>query len=218
MKRWRWIVILLIALSLAVLIAESLLEWQVWAPHPSFVREHLPARYALAARPASLVSTTAALLTLYFSGILLMFAFPRRIGHMTRLFVNKPLRLLRLTLVGFLTALLVMVISVGSAISMGTFPLTILLFVVLFSGSLVGLVALAYTLGRELLRRAGWPLSPIYALMLGQLILFAFERLPWIGGLFLVLFASLGLGATIVSHFGSGEPWNLPPLLEANQE
>lgn len=218
MNRWRWIVILLVILSLSVMVAGSLLGWGVWLPHPGWGAGRIPERFTMLDRPLPFVSTFAVLLTLYFTGIFLMFMFPRRIRHMTETLMVSPLRLLRMTLLGFLTGILVMAISLTSALTMGTFPLTILLFTVLFVGSLIGLVALAYTLGKALMQRAGWEqLSPIYALLLGQLILYAFERLPGVGSIFLLLFACLGFGAAIISHFGSGEPWNLNPLMEVDQ-
>jgi hypothetical protein len=114
-----------------------------------------------------------------------------------------------------LIGILVLVVGISSALMIGTFPLTILLIGILFVSGLMGLVALAFALGRSLLRRAGWQHgSPIYALLLGLLIIIALSRIPVLGALIFLFFASLGLGAMILSHFGSGETWTLKPLSE----
>lgn len=219
MNRWGWIVILLIILSLAVMVVGPLMGWGVWLPHPGWGAGRIPERFTALGRPLPLISTFSVLLTLYLTGILLMYMFPRRMKYITRPLATRPQHLLQMALLGFLTGLLVVATGLTSAMTMGTFPLTILLFAVLFLGSFFGLMAVAYTLGRTLMQRAGWgQSSPVAALLLGQLILFALERLPGIGSIFLLVFSSLGLGAVIVSHFGSGEPWNLNPLMEADQQ
>jgi len=42
----------------------------------------------------------------------------------------------------------------------------------------------------------------------------ALVPIPVLGGVLFLAFTSLGLGATILSHFGSGDAWTLTPLLE----
>lgn len=220
MKRWRWFLILITMLALASLTADALFGWTAQGIDHGFVEKRFEERVPyVPPPPPPLLSTTAALLTLFFSGVFLMLLFPRRIGRVARAVSVKPVGVLRLALVGFLTGLLVTVVSATSALAIGTFPLTVMLMAALFFGGLFGATAFAYALGRGLLRRAGWEdASPLYALLLGELILYALVRLPWVGWAALLFFASLGLGATLVSHLGSGEPWTLKLLLEAEKE
>jgi hypothetical protein len=215
MNRWKWIVVILAILSLGILVIMSILAERFASIFS------LPARWGVAqmqsehpflGRPGNLVSSIGAFFTLGISGILALYAAPERLRRVADSFSGK---FMRLALFGFLIGILVLVVGISSALMIGTFPLTILLVGILFVSAFMGLVALAYTLGRSLLRRAGWHLSsPIYALLLGELIIVALSWIPVLGALLFLFFSSLGLGAMIFSHFGSGEPWTLKPLLE----
>ncbi len=215
MKRWKWIVVLLIILSLGLLVAMSLLADR-FAPYFAFPANwgigQMQSEHSLPGRPGNLVSSLSALFTLGISGILALYVAPERVRRVADSFSGK---FLRLALFGFLIGILVLVVGISSALMIGTFPITILLIGILFVAGLMGLVALAYAIGRSLLRRAGWQHgSPIYALLLGLLIIVALSRIPVLGVLLFLFFISLGLGAMISSHFGSGEPWTFKPLLE----
>ncbi|MCX6039030.1 MAG: hypothetical protein NTW99_14340 [Chloroflexi bacterium] len=215
MKRWKWIVVLLIILSLGLLVAMSLLADR-FAPYFAFPASwgigQMQSEHSLPGRPGNLVSSLSALFTLGISGILALYVAPERVRRVADSFSGK---FLRLALFGFLIGILVLVVGISSALMIGTFPITILLIGILFVAGLMGLVALAYAIGRSLLRRAGWQHgSLIYALLLGLLIIVALSRIPVLGVLLFLFFISLGLGAMISSHFGSGEPWTLKPLLE----
>ncbi|HEX7542120.1 MAG TPA: hypothetical protein VF352_08320 [Anaerolineales bacterium] len=215
MKRWKWIVVLLIILSLGLLVAMSLLV-DHFAPQFAFPASwgigQIQSAHSLPGRPGNLVSSIGALVTLGISGILALYVAPERVRRVADSFSGKYVRL---ALFGFSIGVLVLVVGISSALTIGTFPLTILLIGALFVIGLMGLVALAYAMGRSLLRRAGWQHgSPIHALLLGLLIIVALIRIPVLGALLFLFFTSLGLGAMISSHFGSGEPWTLKPLLE----
>ena len=215
MKRWKWIVVILIILSLGLLVAMSLLADR-FTPHFAFPASwgigQMQSEHSLSGRPGNLVSSLGALFTLGISGILALYLATERVRRVADSLSGK---FLRLALFGFLIGILVLVVGISSALMIGTFPITILLIGILFVAGLMGLVALAYAIGRSLLRRAGWQHgSPIYALLLGLLIIVALSRIPVLGALIFLFFTSLGLGAMISSHFGSGEPWTLKPLLE----
>jgi MFS family permease len=215
MKRWKWIVVLLTILSLGLLVGMSLLT-DHFAPHFSFPASwgigQIQSEHSLPGRPGNLVSSIGALFTLGISGILVLYVAPERVRRVANSFSGKYLRL---ALFGFLIGILALVVGISSALMIGTFPVTILLIGILFVAGLMGLVALAYAIGRNLLRRAGWQHgSPIYALLLGLLIIVGLSWIPVLGALLFLFFTSLGLGAMILSHFGSGEPWTLKPLLE----
>jgi len=215
MKRWKWIVVILIILSLGLLVGMSLLADR-FAQHFAFPASwgigQMQPEHPLPGRSRYLVSSIGALFTLGISGILALYVAPERVRRAADSFSGK---VLRLALFGFLIGILVLVVGISSALMIETFPLTILLIGILFVAGLMGLVALAYAIGRSLLRRAGWQHgSPIYALLLGLLIIVALSWIPVLGALLFLFFTSLGIGAMILSHFGSGEPWTLKPLLE----
>jgi MFS family permease len=223
MNRWKWVVILLAVFSLAILIVTPLLGWQRWTPHPILQSEwrDLPFHMIFPAleRYQALVSSISILFSLYVIGVLILFAVPRAVRRVADKFMDTSGRLVRLALFGFLFASLVLAVSISSALALGTFPLTILLFAMLFSGGIFGIVALSLAIGRGLMRRAGWGhLSPLYALLLGELIIFSLCRIPWAGGVLFAIFSSLGLGAVIASRFGSGQPWSLNILTEEEKK
>ena len=118
--------------------------------------------------------------------------------------------LMRLTGLGFMIGVLVIILSLTSALTIVTFPLGIFLGISLFLSSYTGFISLSYALGKRLLTRAHWGyLPPIYALLLGLVLLYPLAEIPLVGLLFKILLASLGTGIVVVSRFGSGEPWSL---------
>jgi hypothetical protein len=127
----------------------------------------------------------------------------------------SPGSLVRLVALGLLASLFLVVLSLSSALTMGTFPLVILLGGILFFSSFFGYIALSYTLGHALLSKAAWEhLSPVYSFLTGLLVLFAFGQIPYVGLILGALFFMIGIGVVIVTRFGSGYSWNLGPLLE----
>ncbi len=67
---------------------------------------------------------------------------------------------------------------------------------------------------RVLRRAQSQNVSPIFSMLLGLLIFLALVPTQVLGGVLFLASPSLGLGATILSHLGSGDPWTLNPLLE----
>jgi hypothetical protein len=85
--------------------------------------------------------------------------------------------------------------------------------------SVWGYLSLVYAFGRSLLKRTGWQTySPAASLALGLLLLLPLIRIPYVGGFFVVIYLSLGLGLAITTHFGSNEPWDLTSLLEEDSK
>jgi hypothetical protein len=98
------------------------------------------------------------------------------------------------------------------------FPLPIVLLFGFFLSALCGVVALEFEIGRDLLRRAGWSgASPLAALALGCLLVFAASRIPFLGPLFLALVWLTGAGVVLATRFGSGGRWSLSPLQEESR-
>ena len=218
MKFWKWTIILSVIVSVGILVGASFLSARLVSRFSiplGFDNGQVQPDHPFLGRYGTFVSSFGMLFTLFISGILVLYIIPVRVRRVADSFSVRLSHLLRLTLLGFLTEILVVAVGIGSALMIGTFPLTILLVGAAFIIGLVGFVSLAYAVGHGMLRRAQWQNnSPVYSLLLGLLILLALFPIPVLGGVLFLAFTSLGLGATIVSHFGSGEPWNLNLLTE----
>ncbi|HTX91680.1 MAG TPA: hypothetical protein VMC09_10755 [Anaerolineales bacterium] len=218
MKIWKWVVAILVLVSIGLLVASSLVIGRIALPlklPAGWESGRFQGEHPVLGTTTVLVSSFVALITLFISGTIALYLFPKRIRRISEAIPNKLGTLARLMLMGFLIEVLILAVGVSSALMIGTFPLTILLIGGLFMVGFLGFVSLAYTLGRTLLDRAGWSrLSPLASLMLGVLLLFALIRIPLLGGLIVIMVTSLGLGAVIATHFGTGLAWNLNSLTE----
>jgi uncharacterized membrane protein len=126
--------------------------------------------------------------------------------------------LVRTFLIGLACAILASAVSILAA-SRADAAGPFLLLGILFLAALVGVVAIEFELGRELLARAGWYADrPLLALALGTLLIFSLTRLPLLGWLTLVVVWLTGAGTSVVTRFGSGRPWTLRPLVEDTNE
>ena len=217
MNRWRITIVLLIALSIFLILGSAWFEWGPWNAYRDIMESWRPENAYARNYPEvpPILRAVGALFTLFLSGILALFVFPAQVRRMEIAYSSSGIALVRMAILGLLTGILLAAIAISSALTMGTFPLTIILGSVLFLSGFLGVVALAYTLGRILLARADWNyLSPIYALLLGLLILFALGEIPYLGIVLQILFGSLGVGVIIITRFGTGRPWNLSALTE----
>ena len=218
---WKVLLIALILIAVGAFIAVELLGWEPMLPYkswlPDFDRQELPFHQAAArAEEASpLMRSLSALLTMLLTGVLTLYLMPERIRVMEKKLQSSPARLLRMTLAGMLAALLLALASLGSAMAISTFPLTFFFGGLLFLVGYFGSTALAYSIGRMLFARAGWAyLSPVYALILGWVLMLGIGQLPLIGPLVRLLSLALGVGVALITRFGAGGAWNLAPLLE----
>ncbi len=85
---------------------------------------------------------------------------------------------------------------------------------------LFGLAALAYELGSRVLERAGVKeLSPIYKVLLGVTLVQLLGLIPCLGSLLQVVVYSLGVGAVILSRFGTytAFPERVKAIVEGEQ-
>ena len=219
MNFWRYLIVFLILVGIGLMLTAA---WLGWDPYGSPDRFHWeadrrpPFLTETLERPLpAFLSALSALFTLYLSGVLLLYLFPRRVRNLEKAYSHPPGQLVRLALTGLLTGILIVALTVSSALTVGTLPISIVLGIVLFLSGFGGFLVLAYTLARGLLRRAEWGhVSPLIALFAGLLILYPWTRLPYLGLALQVLFASLGIGVVIVTRFGSGKPWDLSALVE----
>jgi hypothetical protein len=164
-------------------------------------------------------ASLALFVTLFLAGAASLFLYPLRVRNMARLLGLGWSRALVTTALGIGFGLLMVLFGIGAALARITFPLTILSALVLFLVATWGFLVAAYALGHLLLSRAGWGLrSPVLGLALGLLLLLPLARIPFVGGIIMILYVGLGLGLAITTRFGSNEPWSLIPLLEEVSE
>ncbi|MEW6715993.1 MAG: hypothetical protein AB1345_00590 [Chloroflexota bacterium] len=216
MTRSRWLVLVIIVASLVILAVSALFGEQPWNTFRAFrdpFSSKLSSSYSHV-QIFSFLASFSSLITLYLSGILVLFFFPLQVRQMGKVLTSSLTFLARYTLLGLVTALLMCVLIISSSLSLGTFPLTLLLGGILFITSFVGYTVLALKLGQSLLNRAHWRLSPLFSLLLGLLILYPLSKLPFIGIALTILFLGLGLGVVIATRFGSDRQWELDILQE----
>lgn len=216
-SRWKIFVILLVIVSAVLMVASIMLQWEPFhnlrLRDPQWMENRVPGVSQLEQTP-TLLSVFVMLLTLFLSGVVLMYLFPRRIRHMADSFHNPFSTFLRLFLIGLLVVLFAVAVGISSALSIGTFPITLFLFSLLFLTGLAGGISLAFSLGRFFLQKAGWgSISPFISLLLGLFVLDAFGHLPVFGIFVMIVVICLGLGSAVATRYGSGWGWNIKPLM-----
>ena len=224
MNRWRLIVAASVVAALAV-IALASMPWaqpMAWPSRPVLTGWHseVPAWRLGAPQPIEgLAAEGVGLLANYLLAIVLVFVLPRRVRRMAESLRPGGRKLARILLIGLACAILAAAVSILAAFSVQMLPVPFLLLGMLFLSALVGVVAIEFELGRELLARAGWYADrPLLALALGTLLIFSLTRLPLLGWLTLVVVWLTGAGTSVVTRFGSGRPWTLRPLVEDTNE
>ncbi len=223
MARWRLVTIALIALALilwGVLFALNLRPELAHELPPRFTEPPGGLHFQTPVSPLPAWASSLELFaTLFLAGIASLFLFPARIRNMSRVIVSGWSRLAVTTLLGIGFGLLLIGFGISAALARITFPFTILAALALVFLAAWGFLAAAYTLGRLLISRAGWGRrSPILGLGLGLLLLLPLARIPFVGGIVMLIYIGLGLGLAITTRFGSSEPWSLIPLLEEVKE
>jgi hypothetical protein len=221
MKKWRLITITAILGAIIILIGSDWFAWGpekpyplsrtgMWNPESPFFH-----RFALQEQSNGLLSSLSILTTIYLSGILAMYAFPKKVRRM-EIFLSAGSRfLVKIALLGFLISIMIFTIGLSSSVTMETFPLAIFLGSILFISAFLGDVSLAYALGHNLVIRAGWEkVSPILTYLLGLILLYALAKIPYLGIPVRVIILMIGVGLITSTRFGSGKPWSLSALHE----
>lgn len=165
------------------------------------------------AGPTGLLMVLVTLATFAAAGTVALYLMPNRLNRVRESMSHSGTRSLRLGAIGLLGYILAAaLVFVLVALVTGVL-FAILVAVLLAAASFAGLVAIALALGRWLRSRLapGAP-SPVAELILGVLALFPLGLIPWIGWLFVLVFAALGFGALLATKFGSEEGWSLEPL------
>lgn len=218
MKRWQLIIVLLVIGSFVVLTGNFAFNWQNsnWLKMPiEQLRpsERLWERVAPGSRSFPVAAAGGGLLSVALAGIMLLVSFPQQIKRMHIVLRQQPIQWLRLGVLGLLALILAAILGVSASIRMLTMPLAFFMVAVLFIGVVFGFTALAFTLGKWLLQRAGWEyLSPIWAFLLGLVILFGLSEIPYLGLLARIGMAALSIGVVLAVQFSSGRTGDLSVL------
>jgi hypothetical protein len=106
--------------------------------------------------------------------------------------------------VGALSWVLGLILAVILAFTIIGLPVTIAILLVLLIGGVLGNVAIGWLIGRSLLQRiVRRHASRVLDAMIGVALLILIESIPFFGSVLSVFIAVLGVGATLLSRFGS---------------
>jgi hypothetical protein len=164
-----------------------------------------------------LASAAGAFCFLYLAGVLTLLALPRPLRAVRDAFGRTPGGWLRLSGVGALAALLVLLLAALGIFTFVVFPLPLVLITALVLAAWGGVTGLALALGGGLRRAAGLATSsPLLDFALGLIVVFALGRIPYAGWFGVTVLGALGLGAVVVTRFGTGGQWSLAELNSPN--
>jgi len=219
MMKWRVLVIILIAASLALIIGASIYHWNPWTSLPDRGVIHPGPPFPLQRNNApALVKILASFFATFMSSVIVLYLFPRQIYRMSITFFPTS-EILRQILLGFLFFILIGIAAISATLSFFTVPLSIGLVILVFVSSFLGVTAFSLNLGRWLMDHAGWIGNPLpLTLGLGLVIFYALFDLPFIGIFFLVVIACIGLGATVSTRFGTDQSWNINSFIEEEKK
>ncbi|MEW6516591.1 MAG: polymer-forming cytoskeletal protein [candidate division FCPU426 bacterium] len=107
------------------------------------------------------------------------------------------------SLVGVLAVALLIPLGVGFAITILGLPLALALLAFLLVASWFGVACMAYLVGTRLSAR----FSPLVAVITGLIVLKFVHFVPFIGGILYFIAILPGLGAILLTRFGTNQPW-----------
>ena len=111
--------------------------------------------------------------------------------------------LLKSSLVGLFAVMLLMPLSIGFAVTLFGIPISLAIFIFLLVARWFGIAAVAYLIGHKMSARC----SAVMSVLLGLLLLKVIHFVPFIGGVFYFIATLPGLGAILLTRFGTNKPW-----------
>jgi hypothetical protein len=111
--------------------------------------------------------------------------------------------LLKSSLVGLFAIILLLPLAIGFAVTLFGIPISLAIFIFLLVARWFGIASVAYLLGHKMSARC----SPTMAVLLGLLLLKVIHFVPFIGGAFYFIATLPGLGAILLTRFGTNKPW-----------
>ncbi len=223
MNRWRVVVCLIVVLALVGIVASAFFPTHpfLYGPRPfrfgegPGLRGWSPLMGPVLGPLVRILGQVGTLLAQFVVGVIFLYLVPDNIQFMAKSVSLGTRKVLRDLAMGFVLAITLAAVAVLSALSLHTFPLPFILLGLLFVVALAGVLAIALAIGRGLLQRAGWYRQrPLLGLALGILIVSAVALIPILGDVVLGLVLLTGAGVAVATHFGTGRPWRLTPLVE----
>jgi len=144
-------------------------------------------------------------------GVLVIIFLPRHTNQVARVVFSSPLPSLG---VGFAVLVITAILATLLILTCCFSPFGILLLMALAVAVLFGWVAVGLMVGQRLLEAINvqQPISDVAAVLVGLLLITLLTYVPCcLGFLFSIIVSSLGLGAVILTRFGTQE-YPLPPL------
>ncbi len=115
--------------------------------------------------------------------------------------------------VGCLTLILLPVLLVALAITIIGIPVTVILAIVAAAAWIFGWIAIGYLAGERILEALKVrEIAPVLAVIVGVFILAVIGAVPCLGGLIALLIGTLGVGAVVLTRFGT-RPYPFQPAL-----
>lgn len=115
--------------------------------------------------------------------------------------------------VGLLGYLFFFLVGFLLVINIVGLPLVLLVVAILYSLSLLGVVAVSLAVGHGVARRARLRAeSALFDLLVGLVLVFLASVIPYLGWLVIGIVLALGLGAVLRTRFGRGTGWSLEEL------
>ena len=144
------------------------------------------------------LGTIGSLLLMGLLGLVLVVTAPRAISRVASAAAFQPAAAFG---IGFLTLIVGLLAGAILLIACG---LGLLVWLALVAGSVLGWIGAGFWLGQRLLRglKTNAP-SSIAEVLVGVVLITFLSRLPCIGWLFWIVFVSLGLGAVVLTRFGT---------------
>ncbi len=131
--------------------------------------------------------------------------FPRALGHVVGQIEGEPGRT---ALIGLCAVVLAVPALVLVAITIIGIPVAIAAALGLAAAWFFGYVGVVVLVGRATLRLGGLPApNPLLAVLVGAALVAVAEWVPILGGLVWMAVACLGVGAVLLTRFGTGSPW-----------
>ncbi len=214
--KFRKVIIVLLALAAAIILVfldfvnpdeffvTGLADYLRSYEHPGPVSHRSPERLL---HTAGYLAGTA-------GSILLMYAFPGRVGMIARRFTYDR-AILRYLGVGVAVSTGLAGLTILSIFTPFTLPLALLSGLTLFLGIFLGIVSVVLRFFRDFLGWAGWKYAPsILVIGYGLLVTSALGALPYFGVIIWAFLWLVGMGTAFSSRFGTDTRWTLRPLYE----
>lgn len=132
--------------------------------------------------------------------LFLTFMWPKQIQYAAAF---AALDLVKSSLVGVLAVLLLIPLAIGFAVTLFGIPISITIVIFFFIADWFGTAVAASLVGNRLAARG----SAMVQVLAGMAVLKLIHFVPFLGGMFYFILTLPGLGAILLTRFGTNKPW-----------